>query len=415
MSLFVINYAFRNLFRHKRRSFLTVGTVSLSTLVTIVGFQYADAVLNVWKQGAIDHGAGHAQIHKNEYYLQPDVMSPATLMNDKNPLLDLISQDKEVLATAKRLIFEGIISFGKKTMYFQGRGIDIERETQVSPGLLGQELTSGQFIENPQAYEVTIGKGLAEALEVKVGDEVTLMTNTLSGAVNGIDVLVTGIIDFPVPAVSKRLLYMGIQAAQKALAAENTYTEVAVRLKTGVDAVRWLDELKLKDQVKEFQTLFDIRGWWEVEPMIRKVEEIWHSVMGIIIFLLFSTAGLSVLNIIYLLVAERIIEIGTLLSLGARSKVVLRLFSTEAMLIGVVGSLFGAFIANGVLFALSLIGVPFASPFGGGNLIIFPSPNFIFSLSVVVFGVFICFCASIFPSIKASKVPPIVAFRGQLT
>ena len=415
MNILVVQYAFRNLLRYKRRSLLTIGTVALSAIVTIVGFQYADSVLAVWKQGAIDHGAGHVQIHSREFYLKPDVLSEATLLEDGNPVEKVLNDNPQVFGLAKRVLFEGIISLGRKSMYFQGRGIDVQGESIVSPGIFQQDVISGIFVEKGNLRGITIGKGLAESLDAKVGDEVTLMTNTLGGSVNGIDVTVTGILDFPVPMVSKRMLYMNIEFAQKALGFREKYSEIAIRLSDKVDPELWLSEFIKENHFYSRWPSFDIRGWWKIEPLIRRVQDIWHSIMGVIIVLLFSTAAASVLNIVYLLVAERMVEIGTLMSLGAKPPMIIALFAMEGAAIGVIGSLFGALIANFILLFLYSRGIPFDSPFASGVLTIYPQPSLFFSLFVFFFGVAICFFSAIFPAHRASKIPPIAAFRGQMT
>ncbi len=44
-----------------------------------------------------------------------------------------------------------------------------------------------------QADQIILGKGLAESIDAKVGDTVTLLTQTVNGQLNGADLTVAGI------------------------------------------------------------------------------------------------------------------------------------------------------------------------------------------------------------------------------
>lgn len=412
---FAVRYAGRSLWRNKRRTILTIGTVALSVFVSIVATRYSNAVLKIWQDGAIDHGAGHAQYHAPDYYKNPDIISEKVTLPETNAVAEALAKDPSVAAFSRRLVFEGIISSGRKTVYFLGRAVDPEKELQVSPGIFvakdkggGDE---GSFVSGAVPNGIAIGRGLAETLGLKVGDEATLMTHTLTGAVNGIDVKVVGIVNPPMPALSKRLVYMHIDQGQRSIKIPGRLSELAVRLVPGTDAEKWV----AASQAGAAAAGMDLRGWWQIDPMIREVERIWDSVVGVISVLLFISAGISVLNIVYMLVMERTTEIGTLMAIGARPRDIRRLFTLEAALIGLIGGAIGAFLGNLYVLGMDLIGVPFDSPFGGGKLTVHPTMSLVVTVFVFFGAIVICYVSALAPSRKAAHVEPVVAFRGQIT
>lgn len=408
---FAFRYAARSLWRNKRRTVLTIGTVTLSVVVSLVATRYSTAVLKIWENGSIDHGTSHAQLHVQGYYDRPDVLTETITFPDGHDIEKRLGSDGSVLAVGKRLVFEGIISSGTKTIYFLGRAVSPEAELVVSPELFHPGVDQGKFVASDAPSGVTIGKGLAETLGLKLGDEATIMAHTLTGAVNGIDVLVTGIIDFPVPAMSKRLVYMNLAQAQKGLKIPGRYSELAVRLKPGVDPGPWVEALRADAE----NAKLDLRGWWQIDPVIVKVKEIWDSVVGVIIVLLFVSAAISVLNIVFMLVAERTVEIGTLMAIGARPRDIRTLFTLEASLIGAIGGAIGAVLGNLALLAMDLVGVPFDSPFSGGVLLVHPKVSVVATLAVGAVAILICYVSALAPARKAAYVEPVVAFRGQIT
>lgn len=408
---FAMRYAGRNLWRNQRRTILTISTVALSVTVSNVGTRYSTAVLRIWEEGSINHGTAHAQVHASSYFDRPDVISVERTIADSDPFQARIIDDPDVAQTAKRVIFEGIISAGSKTIYFLGRGIDPSTEVSVAPEIFQSETDEGSFISAEIPEGITIGKGLAETLNLEVGDEATLMVNTLTGAVNGVDVKVIGIVNPPLPGLSKRLVYANIDYVKQSIHLDGRFSQLAIRLKPGAKPEAFVSR---HSEAAKAAGL-DLRGWWDIDPMIRKVEKIWDSVVGVICFLLFVSAGISVLNIIFMLVAERTVEIGTLMAIGAKPRDIKFLFASEAVLIGFIGGGLGALIANAVITIMDQVGVPFDSPFSAGVLIVHPQVSIAVTAVIVGAGVIICYLSALAPARKAAAVEPVVAFRGQIT
>lgn len=406
-----IRYACRSLWRNRRRSVLTIVTVTLSVLVSTVASRYAAAVLTLWEDATCDHGTGHAQIHRTGYWENPDSVDESLTFASQEEVEQEVRRDSEVLAVARRLRIEGIVSNGDKSMYFMGIGVDPVSELRVSPQMFNPESDAGSFVKESVPDGVVLGKGMAETLGLKIGDELTLISQTAQGSVNGIDVRVVGIVNFPIPALSKRLIYMHLAHLQRLIRIGDRYSELVIRLR---------NPSKLEQWAKLHKNHIEARGgnlqtWWEIEPVIRDVEKIWYTVVGVVVFLLFGSAALSVLSIIFVTVAERTVEIGTLMALGAKPSRIRKMFSIEAGIIGVAGSVLGTMLAIFSVLIMGLVGVPFDSPYGLGSLLVFPTISWTTTLEIALLAVAICTLASLPPSRKASQVDPVLAFRGQIS
>ncbi len=304
-----------------------------------------------------------------------------------------------------------IISAGPKTIYFLGRGIDPESERKVSPDVFQDGVDQGQFVSNLLPNGIVIGKGLAETLGLKIGDDATLMVNTLNGTVNGVDVKVAGVVNPPLPGLSKRLVYAQVDFVQQSIKLEDRFSQMAIRLKPEAKPEAFVN----RHQAAALAAGLDLRGWWQLDPMIKKVEKIWDSVVGVICFLLFISAGISVLNIIFMLVAERTVEIGTLMAIGAKPRDIKFLFASEAILIGSIGGIIGGIVANLALKIMDIIGVPFDSPFSSGVLLVHPQISMLVTGVIVLAGIVICYLSALAPARKAAADEPVIAFRGQIT
>ncbi|MBL0271914.1 MAG: ABC transporter permease [Chitinophagaceae bacterium] len=110
-------------------------------------------------------------------------------------------------------------------------------------------------------------------------------------------------------------------------------------------------------------------------------------------------AAIGLMNIMLVSVSERTREVGLIKAIGGKSNMVSRQFLLEAIIISVLGALFG--IALGILV---------------GNLFSFVlNTGFVVPWNWVIYGIFICtlvgLVAGLYPAIKAGKLNPIEALR----
>jgi len=131
-------------------------------------------------------------------------------------------------------------------------------------------------------------------------------------------------------------------------------------------------------------------------------------------------AGIGIMNIMTVSVMERTREIGILKAVGAKSRTVLAMFLSEAMLIGIVGGLIGIFSGYGLSFALSYVLSGFIQPQQQDTA--FPtaspqrmtiSPVFSLEWTIIgfIFALIVCVIFGLYPARKASKLNPVDALR----
>ncbi|MBF0408558.1 MAG: ABC transporter permease [Candidatus Riflebacteria bacterium] len=110
--------------------------------------------------------------------------------------------------------------------------------------------------------------------------------------------------------------------------------------------------------------------------------------------------GASIANYMYANVYERRREIGTLMALGAGSKIVLRLFLMKALILGLSGGIFG--------YIFGTILAVFLGPWIAGVPVL-PMPSLI--IWALGLAIFISLVASYFPARQASKLDPCTALQ----
>jgi putative ABC transport system permease protein len=407
--LFAARYAFKNLWRKPRRTSLTISAVLFSAMVAVIGNRYSVAIMKLWQDSAADTGTAHVQAHAAGYWKKQEGVNLALTMPEGNAFEVAVRSDPRVEVTVRRLELEGIISAHEKSVYFLGRGVEPSHEMRVSPRLFTDN-DEGTFASDDDPMVASVARGLTKTLGLKLGDEATLITQTVQGSVNGVDVKVDGIVDANIPSFTHREVFVNYTHLQRLLRMPGRYTELAIRLKPGQDVRAFVADMEKPAAAAGVE----LRGWWDIEPTIRHVEIIWDSIMLVTTGLLFLSTAISVLNVIFMMVAERTVEIGTLMAIGARPTDVRRLFTLEAAFIGIIGGVLGVALGNLAIYGMDKAGMPFENPFGSEAMIIHPHVSGIVTIVVLVAAIVICWLAAIVPSRKAAMVEPVRAFRGQV-
>ena len=110
-------------------------------------------------------------------------------------------------------------------------------------------------------------------------------------------------------------------------------------------------------------------------------------------------AAIGLMNIMLVSVSERTKEVGLIKAIGGKSKMVRRQFLLEAVIISVLGALFG--IALGILV--------------GNMFSIVLNTGFVVPWNWVLYGIIICtvvgLLAGLYPALKAGRLNPIEALR----
>ncbi|MEE9539865.1 MAG: ABC transporter permease [Candidatus Thorarchaeota archaeon] len=130
-------------------------------------------------------------------------------------------------------------------------------------------------------------------------------------------------------------------------------------------------------------------------------------------------AGIGIMNIMIVSLMERTREIGILKALGMKSRTVLGIFLTEALVVGLVGAVVG--VVTG--YSMAVMFAAFSgSMFGGGMpgggqslstgmMTITPVLTTEIILGAMAFGVFVAVVFALYPAWRASKLNPVDALR----
>jgi putative ABC transport system permease protein len=172
------------------------------------------------------------------------------------------------------------------------------------------------------------------------------------------------------------------------------YTEIQVL----AESVEVVDSV-VESIENEFGDDVSVMTAASAQEMVSSILGTMQAVLGGIAGISLLVAGVGIINTMTISVMERTREIGVLKAIGAKSRDVLIMFISEAVLTGIMGGAIGAI--SGFVLAKAV-----------GNWINLPTAMSLdLSVLVVGFAVITCVLSGLYPAWRASNLNPVEALR----
>jgi len=393
--------ALRNLFRNRRRTLMTLLMVGGGVAGLLLAGGYFAFMTRGLREDTIRNGLGHLQIFTTEHFQRDEIRVLDTGIENWPEVAARVRTAPHVRGVAPRIEFYGMVSNGQKSSIFMGSAVDPRAERS-----LGFEtfLTSGKDLDGDQGSDVEalVGAGLAKSMNVKVGDGLTLFAVTSDGALNGVDVRVSGIVESGVAEMDARYLRISLPSAQRLLQSDRI-----TNLVVGLDDTANTDAVygELGPRLSGLPQQMTVKKWIDLATYYKQVRNLFNGIflfMGIIVFFMVL---MSSVNTLLMAMFERTREIGTMLAMGTPRAWIIFLLMAEAALLGVFGAAAGLVIGNLLGALLNASGLHLPPPPGYTVGILFRVlhvPALMISSSILV--VISLALASIIPAVRASRL-----------
>jgi len=393
--------AFRNIFRNRRRTLMTLLMVGSGVTGLLLAGGYFAFMTQGLRESTIRNGLGHLQIFTAEHFRRDEVRVLDTGIENWRQVAAAVQNAGHVRGVAPRIDFYGMVSNGQKSSVFMGSAVDPDAEHSLG---FTANLTSGRDLNGSSGGEVEalIGTGLAKSMNVKVGDGLTLLAVTADGALNGVDVQIAGIVQTGVAEMDARYLRITLVSAQRLLQSDRI-----TNLVVGLDNTASTDAVyaELTPRLKGWSQEMTLKRWIDLATYYKQVRNMLNGIflfMGAIVFFMVL---MSSVNTLLMSMFERTREIGTMLAMGTPRAWVVFLLMAEAVLLGVLGALAGVLVGNALGALLNASGLHLPPPPGYTVSILFRVmhvPSLMIGSSLLV--ILSLALASILPAVRASRL-----------
>ena len=404
-----LRMAWRNLWRHKRRTWLTVGAMIFSNLILVFAISLQFGSYQMMIDNTLKAYTGHLQIQREGYNDEPKMRSS---IKNIIPLADKVRQRLGSTHVAARGVAFAMTSSEERSYGLQLIGIEPDFEINVSslPGLIKQ----GKYFDDSNAAEIIIGNVLARNLRVNIGDELTLLGSGHDGSFAAGIVIVTGIFESGTADVDRSMAQLPIGYFQDLFGMDGRGHNIVIN-GHDLSQVSMLQH-DLQDMLKDRNELV-VLEWDTLQPGLKQAIQADLASAWFMYGVLIILVAFSVLNTQLMSVLERTREFGVMMALGVKPTRLGALVMTETTLMSALGLAIGAFFGLMLTYYLSIVG--FSYPGMEEMAAQFNLPDRMYpSLSVlsIMLGPSIIFIfsllASIYPALRLFFLQPVSAMRA---
>ena len=404
----VLRLAWRNLWRHSRRTWLTIGAMVFSNILLVFMISMQFGMYGLMINNTLQVFGGHMQIQAPGY---KDDQKMRQIVPDVQPLASRLRSEMNSDTIAARGWAFGLASSEERSYGIGIYGVEPGFEPKVSniPGLVEQ----GRYLEQNDAMEIVIGTMLARNLRIGVGDELTLLGSGLDGSFAAAVFDVVGIFDSGVKEIDRNIAEMPLGTFQEVFYMNGAGHQV-VLLASDLDQAPVL-QARVEATMAENDDVV-VHGWEVLQPGVKQAIQADMSSAFFMYSILVILVAFSVLNTQLMSVLERTHEFGITMALGLKPGRLARLVMLETAMMGFIGLFLGAvcgalftswFTVNGLSFpGMEEMAANFNLPsrvYPRATLItMFAGPLIVFLFTLA---------AAAYPALRLRKLHPVEAMR----
>ncbi len=400
--------AWRNLWRHRRRTWLTVGAMIFCNvlMVFLISIQLGSYTMMI--DNTLNAATGHLQVQHRGYL---DDQKMRQTVPAAAALAERLRGTPGLQSVAARASAFALASSEERSFGIQVTGVQVDFEAGVStfPGLLQR----GRYLREPLADEVVIGSVLAENLKVDVGDEITLLGSGLDGSFAAAIANVVGIVETGIEQVDRSVAQVALPWFQQVFAMGDHGHVVVARvndLEGVADAV-----VRVQQQLSDPDLV--ALDWDTLQPGLRQaitsdMASAWFMYGTLIVLVAFSALNTQLMSVL-----ERTREFGVMLALGLGPGRLARLVGIESLIMAALGLGIGVLLGALVVWYFHLFGFhlpgmeEMASRFNLPDRM-YPEVSLVsifWGPGTVFLGVLL---AAIYPALRLYRLQPVEAMRA---
>ena len=397
-------FAWRNLWRNRRRTLITSASVFFAVLFALFFRSMQLGSYDHMFRNAIESYTGYIQVQHRDFWEEKIVDNTFT----PDPELEQeILADENVVATIPRFESFALASNGPQTKGVLVMGVDPEKEdylSGISDKMVNYRLTQEAIekiqndpsipektkklaelfahssytnasrlqldlkIPDKEAQEIMpaierytrfqngtihlgepgawVGDKLAQYLKLGIGDTIVLIGQGYHATTAAGKYEIKGIVKLPMPDIDNKIVYLPLDICQYLYNAGGNLTSLALAVVDNEDEA--IDETiqRINGLVSGEQRVI---GWREMnELMVSQMDADNKSGM-IMIGILYLVIAFGVFGTVLMMTAERRREFGVLVAIGMQKKKLASVMSLEMLLIGFLGIVVGSVVASVII------------------------------------------------------------------
>ena len=329
----IFTLAWRNLWRKKRRTLITVSSVMFAVVLAIFLMSMVNGMKQQMVDSIISNTTGHVQIQDVLYHDEPT-------MDHAMEYSQEVKEAVEALGDAVKYTVPRIEGFCLASKEISSRGVYLmgvipEKENRMND--LSTRLVEGEMF-SPDDHYAVIAQGVANQLDLALGDTIVLLGQGFQGMTAAGKYPVGGILEFPLPDMNNTMVYLPLAEAQMFFAAPERLNSLILMLEDPHEA----DDVARHIKADLDDEWYTAKTWEELMPDKVAAFDARDAQVRIFAWVLYIVAGFGIFGTMITMMHERLRELGILLSIGLKRGKLATVCMLETLFISFIGVLAGA-------------------------------------------------------------------------
>ena len=352
--------AWRNLWRNRRRTLLTLSSIVFGIFLAVLFTAMQDRNWSDMIQLAARMGGGHVTLQHPEYLDKPTV---TRTVSGTGELRRLALADDRVTRSVERVVGFSLLSTARDSIGAGFLAIDPANEDAETLSIL-DAIVEGEFFSTSSDPGIILGARLAENLGIELGSKVVFTMTDRTGEIVGGLARVSGLVRTGSDTVDAGFCLMPLDSVRKLLGlGPDEAIQVAVFVgdqRRSADVAEAL-ATKVPDSVA-------VLPWFELQPQLASfiAMKIGGAVFMEIIIAILVAAG--IFNTLFVSVMERMREFGILVALGFSPSRLFRLVMMESFWLAALGLVGAVLVTIGPYAYLYQTGIDVSAMLGEGGV-----------------------------------------------
>ena len=413
----MLRFFIKGLIRDRQRSLLPIIVVTLGVMLTVMGHTWITGIMGDVVDLNARFSTGHVKVMTREYFENIDQMPNDMALLESEAFIAELQEEYPDMTWVERISFGGLVDAPDENGETKAQGpaggmaLDLlSPESKEAERLSLQNILIKGTLP-ASSGEVILSDEFASRLEVEPGDQVTLITSTMYGAMSITNFTVCGTIKFGVGALDRGGIIADISGIRYAMDMEDATGEILGYFPGG----KYPDEKAIalaeyfnaaySDEKDSFSpVMVPLRNQNNLTGMI----DIIGYMSGIIISIFMIAMAIVLWNAGLLGGLRRYGEMGLRMAIGEHKGHIYRSLLSESLVIGVVGSVTGTLI--GLFFALLMSkGMDFSDMMEGSTMMM---PG-VYRTQITAESYYIGFFPGVFATLLGTALAGIGIYKRQ--
>ena len=302
----LLTLGWRDLWRNRRRSLLTMGAIVFAMLVVALIKSSNEGTYDKMEEGIARQYTGDLQIHRQGFSDDRTLEQSLTVQDIDLDTLKL--QNNWITGASRRLDGFGLVSSDSASAGALITGI--EPSSELTLGSYMVNVTDGSFLDEGDFNKALLGQVLAQNLAVGIGDTIVVLTQGYHSVMGAEVYVVKGLLSTGSVELDRSSMLLSLSAAQELFSMPDRYTSLILQTDNHRKADRRARDLALDP------SQFEAKSWRSIMTDLAQLRKLDSAGNLVIYAFLFLLVGLEIFNTTTMSMLERVREFGVMMAMG---------------------------------------------------------------------------------------------------